>query len=179
MSGVSSDAMRGSPPSSASPASPGKKRACLDLPDGCCIVHRTVESKVAKRMKMYKEYFPEQLSQIFDHQHHQAKKKMGRKLVLKFLEAYTRISCGEFGDFVDDVSIDDLFSFCFRKKQLFASKERGCDDDDDDMEDEDIVDNDEDDDMEDDNDNDGGDKEEEIEEVVAPDIDSSLYYFRW
>ena len=145
-------------------------------------MHRTVESKVAKRMKMYKEYLPEQLRQIFDHQHHQAKKKMGRKLVLKFLEAYTRISCGEFGDFVDDVSIDDLFSFCFRKKQLLASKERGCDDDgdddDDDMEDEDIVDNDEDDDMEDDNDNDGGDKEEEIEEVVAPDIDSSLYYFQ-
>ena len=136
-------------------------------------------------MEMYKKYLPEQLRQIFDHQHHQAKKKMGRKLVLKFLEAYTRISCGEFGDFVDDVSIDDLFSFCFRKKQLFASKERGCDDDgddddddDDDMEDEDIVDNDEDDDMEDDNDNDGGDKEEEIEEVVAPDIDSSLYYFQ-
>ena len=116
---------------------------------------------------------------------------MGRKLVLKFLEAYTRISCGEFGDFVDDVSIDDLFSFCFRKKQLLASKERGCDDDgdddddDDDMEDEDIVDNDndeengdEDDEMEDDNDNDG-DKEEEIEKVVAPDIDSSLYYFQW
>ena len=97
---------------------------------------------------------------------------MGRKLVLKFLEAYTRISCGEFGDFVDDVSIDDLFSFCFRKKQLFASKERGCDDDGDD-------DDDDDDDMEDnDNDNDG-DKKEEIEEVVAPDIDSSLYYFRW
>ena len=153
-------------------------------------MHRTVESTVAERMEMYKKYPPEQLRQIFDHQHHQAKKKMGRKLVLKFLEAYTRISCGEFGDFVDDVSIDDLFSFCFRKKQLFASKERGCDDDgdddendgmddDDDMEDEDIVDNDEDDDMEDDNDNDGGDKEEEIEEVVAPDIDSSLYYFQW
>ena len=70
-------------------------------------MHRTVESTVAERMEMYKEYLPEQLRQIFDHQHHQAKKKMGRKLVLKFLEAYTRISCGEFGDFVDDVSIDD------------------------------------------------------------------------
>ena len=102
--------------------------------------------------------------------------------MLKFLEAYTRISCGEFGNFVGDVSIDDLFGCCFGKKQLLASKERGCDDDgddDDDMEDENSVDNDEDDDMEDDNDNDGGDKEEEIEEVVAPDIDSSLYYFRW
>ena len=146
-------------------------------------------------MGVYKKYPPEQLSQIFDHQHHRAKKKMGRKLVLKFLEAYTRISCGEFGDFVDDVSIDDLFSFCFRKKQLLASKERDCDDDGDDdddendendendgMDDDDMVDdNDNDGDMEDDNDNDGGDgdKEEEIEEVVAPDIDSSLYYFRW
>ena len=91
--------------------------------------------------------------------------------MLKFLEAYTRISCGEFGDFVDDVSIDDLFSFCFRKKQLLASKERDCDDDDDDNDGMD-------DDMVDDNDNDG-DKKEEIEEVVAPDIDSSLYYFQW
>ena len=53
--------------------------------------------------------------------------------MLKFLEVYTRISCGELGDMIDDVvSIDDLFGCCFRKKKMLASRERGCDDDEDD-----------------------------------------------
>ena len=127
MSGVASNVARGSPPQSASLASPGKKRACLDFPDGCYTVCRSVESIVAERMGVYKEYPLKQLYQILDHQYYQAKKRMGRKLVLKFLEVYTRISFGEFGDMIDDdVSVNDLFGCCFRKKQLFASRERGA-----------------------------------------------------